>query len=138
MNALKNENIVLSKEASSSFSEAFIHLDLENLSLRDEYLDSLSSIQVTGKGDYFEVDIPGLDLEFLDDFSENEMQIEIQTNNVCKAYNYEYSLISMNVTLKDGLFVQPINVKMATDSSYEPNKETDVLLKCVKMNVQAA
>ena len=66
MRTLNDGNFLLSPEASGRLAEALIHPDPDSLRMRDEYLDSLASIKITSKENYIEVDVPELDLDFLE------------------------------------------------------------------------
>lgn len=98
MEALRNENIILSKEASIQLVNELIHPDREALKRRDEYLQSIDVMQKNQHEDYVEIEIPDLDLSFLDS-NEAEMRIAIEDSmdGIKEKNSYEYFVLKINI-----------------------------------------
>jgi hypothetical protein len=138
MRTLNDGNFLLSPEASGRLAEALIHPDPDSLRMRDEYLDSLASIKITSKENYIEVDVPELDLDFLENYENEKMTVKSQINSGLKRSIYSHSLVKMKITMEKDGDIRPVYIKEAADRSYTPGRPTGDFIKCKKVNASVA
>lgn len=99
MNRLTNSDIVLSGESSIRFIQELLTPDPETLSLRDDFLSMVDSIEECSENGCLVYDIPDLDLDFLN--AENSICTVMQVDIEKVGKPLEYSLIlNMDITIK--------------------------------------